>query len=401
MNDKKPSRLKGLITKRWWSALLWALAVVVIFRLVSAPSMMLHYVGKIFDILSPFFGGLIIAFLLYRPCDGIEQLLGKSKKPFWQKTARIWALVAVYLMFLGVLTVIVSVILPALVDAVRGLIENLPTYYANVLAFVEEHSAEGDVLASVDVQAIVNAGYEFLLSHLTVESVIGYLSDIISITGSLINVLLSLIISVYMLAGRDALLASGRRLGEAFLPERAVRIASRYTHKASDIFTRYIYSMMVDALCVCVLLIPGMYIAMHNVEHVAPLAFAIFVGLANIIPYFGAIISGVITVLVLLLNGEIGMAIFLAIYILVVQQVDSNLLQPRIFGQSVGIRPIYVLLAVTVGGGIAGFGGVLLGVPVVAVLKMLVTDWIAHRERLRREEEERDDTEANEGEETT
>ncbi len=389
MNDKKPSRLRGLIDRRWWAALLWALAVVVIFRLISAPSMMLHYVGKIFDILSPFVGGLIIAFLLYRPCNAIERLIRKAKAPFWQKTARAWSLVAVYLLFLGVIAVIVAVVLPALIEAIRGLIENLPTYYANVVKFLEEYSGEGAIFESVDVQEIVNGVYDFLLSHLTVESVIGYLSDIISITGSLINVLLAFIVSVYMLAGRDNLLAGGRRVGEAFLPERAVKLTSRYVHKASDIFTRYIYSMMVDALCVCVLLIPGMYIS--RIPY--PLAFAIFVGLANIVPYFGAIISGVITVLILLLNGEIGMAVFLAIYIVVIQQVDSNLLQPRIFGQSVGIRPIYVLFAVTVGGGIAGFGGVLLGVPVVAVLKVLLSDLIAYRTRVRREREEQTNNE--------
>ena len=397
MNEKKPSRLKGLIDRRWWSALLWAVAVVLIFRLISAPSVILHYIGKVFDMLSPFLGGLIVAFLLYRPCDAVERLIRKAKGAFWQKTARVWSLVVVYLLFLGMIAVIVAVIFPALIEAVRGLIENLPTYYANVLKFLEDYSGEGSIFESVDVQEVVNGVYAFLLSHLTVESVIGYLSNIISITGSLINVLLSFIISVYMLAGRDTLLASGRRIGEAFLPTRAVRLTSHYTHKASDIFTRYIYSMMVDALCVCILLIPGMYIS--RIPY--PLAFAIFVGLANIVPYFGAIISGVVTVLILLLNGEFGMAIFLAIYILVIQQVDSNLLQPRIFGQSVGIRPIYVLFAVTVGGGIAGFGGVLLGVPVVAVLKVLVSDLVAHRERIHRIQEECENEETEEGEDRT
>lgn len=397
MNEKKPFRLKGLVSRRWWSALLLVVAAVLAYRLISAPSLILHYIGRVFDILSPFFGGLIIAFLLYRPCDGIERLICKSKQPFWQKTARIWSLVAVYLLFLGVIALIVTVILPALIEAVKELINNLPTYYATVVAFVQENIGEGGALESVNVAEILDGVYSSLLSYLTVENVIGYLSNIISITGSIINVLLSFIISIYMLAGRDSLLASGRRIGESFLPERAVRLTSHYTHKASDIFTRYIYSMMVDALCVCVLLIPGMYIS--GIPY--PLAFAIFVGLANIVPYFGAIISGVLTVLILLLNGEFGMAVFLAIYILVVQQVDSNLLQPRIFGQSVGIRPIYVLFAVTVGGGIAGFGGILLGVPVVAVLKMLITDWVIHRERIHREREEQETNETGEGEETT
>jgi len=396
MNEKKPLRLKGLVNKRWWSALLLVVAAVLVYRLISAPSLILHYIGRVFDILSPFFGGLIIAFLLYRPCDGIERLIRKSKQPFWQKTARVWSLVAVYLLFLGVIALIVTVILPALVEAIKGFINNLPTYYATVVAFVQKNIGEGGALESVNVAEILDGVYSSLLGYLTVENVIGYLSNIISITGSIINVLLSFIISIYMLAGRDSLLASGRRIGEAFLPERAVRLTAHYTHKASDIFTRYIYSMMVDALCVCVLLIPGMYIS--GIPY--PLAFAIFVGLANIVPYFGAIISGVFTVLILLLNGGLGMAVFLAIYILVVQQVDSNLLQPRIFGQSVGIRPIYVLLAVTVGGGVAGFGGILLGVPVVAVLKMLVTDWVIHRERIRREREEQETNETGEGEES-
>lgn len=397
MNEKKPFRLKGLVSRRWWSALLLVVAAVLAYRLISAPSLVLHYIGRVFDILSPFFGGLIIAFLLYRPCDGVERLIRKSNRPFWQKTARVWSLVAVYLLFLGVIALIVTVILPALIEAVKELINNLPTYYATVVAFVQENIGEGGALESVNVAEILDGVYSSLLSYLTVENVIGYLSNIISITGSIINVLLSFIISIYMLAGRDSLLASGRRIGESFLPERAVRLTSHYTHKASDIFTRYIYSMMVDALCVCVLLIPGMYIS--GIPY--PLAFAIFVGLANIVPYFGAIISGVLTVLILLLNGEFGMAVFLAIYILVVQQVDSNLLQPRIFGQSVGLRPIYVLFAVTVGGGIAGFGGILLGVPVVAVLKMLITDWVIHRERIHREREEQESNETGEGEETT
>jgi len=89
----------------------------------------------------------------------------------------------------------------------------------------------------------------------------------------------------------------------------------------------------------------------------------------------------------LILNGEWGMAVFLAIYIVVIQQLDSNLLQPRIFGQSVGIQPIYVLLAVTVGGGLGGFLGILIGVPVTAVLKILVSDLITHMNRVRREKE--------------
>lgn len=382
--------MKGFINKRWWSALLWALAVVVLYRLVGDLNGIFRFVGRLVDILAPFVGGLIIAFLLYRPASALENLIAKGRAPFWKKTARAWSLLTVYLAFLGVIALIIAVILPVLIEAVTGLIRELPDYYDTAVAFVTAHSGEGGIFESVNVQEIVNGIYAFVSERLTVENIIGYLSNITDILGSLVDVLISFIISVYMLSGRESLLGSARRVAEAFLPARVVTLGAHYTHKASDIFTRYIYSMMVDAVCVCILLLPGMYIS--GIDN--PEAFAVFVGMANIIPYFGAIISGVFTVLMLLLSGgEFGMAVFLAVYIIVIQQLDSNLLQPRIFGQSVGIRPIYVLFAVTVGGGIAGFGGILLGVPAVAVLKILLADLIAHRKRVMREREE---TEARE-----
>ncbi|MBE6757641.1 MAG: AI-2E family transporter [Ruminococcaceae bacterium] len=384
MREPKEPRIKGLINKQWWSALLWALGVILLYKLVGDLSGLLRTIGKLASILAPFIGGLVIAFLLYRPVNAVENFLKKRRAAFWRRPARAWSLVLVYLLFLGVIALAIAVIVPVLVQAVTGLISSLPTYYTTAVNFVNKHSGEGGIFESLNLREVVNGVYNFVLNHLTVANVIGYLSGIISITGSLINVLISFIISVYMLAGRESLISTVSRVAGAFLPSRAARLSAHYTRKASDIFMRYIYSMLVDAVCVCILLIPGMYIS--GIPY--PLAFAVFVGIANIVPYFGAIISGAFSVLMLVLVGEWGMALFLAVYIIVVQQLDSNLLQPRIFGQSVGIQPIYVLLAVTVGGGLAGFLGILLGVPAMAVLKILISDLIAHRNRVRREKEE-------------
>ena len=383
MREPKEPRMKGLINKQWWSALLLVFASILLYKLVGDPRGLLQAIGKLMGILAPFIGGLAIAFLLYHPVNAVENFMKKRRAPIWHRPARVWSLVLVYLAFLGVIALVIAVIVPVLVQAVTGLISSLPTYYNTVVNFVNKHSGEGGIFESLNLGEVINVVYNFILDHLTVSNIIGYLSGIISFTGSLINVLISFIISVYMLAGRENLLSTVRRVADAFLPARAVRLGSHYSRKASDIFMRYIYSMMVDAICVCILLIPGMYIS--GIPY--PLAFAVFVGIANIVPYFGAIISGVFSVLMLILNGEWGMAVFLAIYIVVIQQLDSNLLQPRIFGQSVGIQPIYVLLAVTVGGGLGGFLGILIGVPVTAVLKILVSDLITHCNRVRREKE--------------
>ena len=105
-------------------------------------------------------------------------------------------------------------------------------------------------------------------------------------------------------------------------------------------------------------------------------ALGMLLGLLNMIPYFGALIGGAFCVLVALISGNFYGALFVAVYILVMQQIDANVIQPRIVGHTVGIRPIYVLLGITLCGGIFGFWGVFLGAPIIAVVQMFLTDWI-------------------------
>lgn len=373
--------MKGLITKRWWSALLLGAAVILLYKILSNIGTLWSGLGQLLGILAPFIGGFVVAFLLYRPVNAMETCFAKCRWKVIARPARVWSILLAYLALAGLVALALVVILPVVIQGVTGLINALPTYYTTLMAFLGDVDAQEGVLGSLNIPALLEGVYDFIRETLTVQNIIRYLSGLLSITSSFLNAVIALIISIYMLSGRERLLRTLRRLGEAFLPERLVRLCAHYSRKTADIFSRYMYSMLIDAFCVCLLLIPGLYIS--GIPY--PLAFAVFIGIANLIPYFGAIVSGSVSVLVLLLGGHPGMAIFLAVYILVLQQLDGNILQPRIYGQSVGIEPIYVLLAITVGGGIAGFTGMLIGVPVVAVVKMLVSDWIGHRNRVKKE----------------
>lgn len=372
--------MKSFLDRRWWSALLLVVAAIVAFKLLGSIGTAWRLILRFLDILSPFVGGFVLAFLLYRPCCAAERLFKKCKWTVIRRPARVWAVSLVYLVLLGVLALAVWGVVPLVIEGVTGLIKSLPVYYESAIAFVREHGGEG-LFALVDMQEIVDSLYTYVKEHFTVDNLLGYASGLMSITSSAASVLVAFIVSIYMLAGRESLFAGIRRVAEAFLPARITRLGSHYLHKTYDIFSRYVYSMLIDALCITVALIPGMYIS--GIPY--PLAFAILVGVANLIPYFGAIISGALCVLVLLLSGKFGMAIFLGVYILVAQQLDSNLLQPRLHGHSVGLKPIYVLLAITVGGGIGGFVGMLICVPVTAVLKELLNDYITYRNRIKTE----------------
>ena len=374
--------MKRQMNKRWWSMLLLGVLLILVFKLIDRIGTLWGWMTSLLNILTPFIVGFVVAFLLYRPSAALEGKIKNWKPKLFSKHARGWSLTVVYLGLTGVLVLIGWVIVPLFTQGVTGLIAALPGYYQNVNHFIATHKDESWV-AALNIPEVVEGVYAYIREHLTVENILGYLSGVVSITTSFLNVVIAFIISVYMLASRETLLHTIRHLASAFLRERTVRLAAHYSNKAADIFTRYVFSMLLDAVIIFVLVIPGLLIA--GVPY--PLAFALFIGVANFIPYFGATVSGVIVALVPLFNGHWGMAIFLALYVLVMQQIDGNLIKPRIFSQSVGIEPIYVLLAIILGGGIGGLVGMLIGVPVMAVLKILISDFLLHRDRLRRERE--------------
>lgn len=367
--------------RRWWQALLFAAAVLVLYKLIDNVDVLWSALGTLLSVLAPFIGGLLIAVLLGRPCAALERLCKKSRFRLFSRPARLWSILGVYIGLLGLLAVIISGVVPLAVQGVTGLLESLPAYLEHGKAFLDNVTQEDGPLAMLGMEGFLDDAMAFLRRMLTAENIMSYLSGLVSLTSSFVTVVLAFIISIYMLSGRESLLRTLRRLASALLPEKAVGLLAHYGKKSVGILTRYVYSMLLDALCICLVVLPGMYIS--GIPY--PLAFAVFVGVANLIPYFGAIISGAIAVLVLLLGGHWGMALFLAIYILVAQQLDGNVLQPRIYGQSVGLQPLYVLLAITVGGGLGGFVGMLIGVPVTAVLQMLVSDFLLHHERVKRE----------------
>lgn len=368
-------RFQGLT--KWLSVFLLAVAIIFVYKTFDNFGNITSFFGRLMGILTPFIIGFGLAFLLYAPCSKIEKQFLKSSKPLIKRFARPVSVTIVYLILFGLLALLFYIAIPALVNALVDFINSLPGYYANIMAFLEEYTKEGGLLENFNLEEKVQDIYQYLMSYLTVDRIMGYFKGVASFASSLLDILMALIISVYMLAGRESLIRAVKAVAGLAIPRRGMDFCSYYAHKISKIFYSYFYSQALDACIVGVLATIGLLIArLPN----AP-ALGMMLGFMNMIPYFGAIIGGVICVLVALLSGNLYGAIFVGIYILVMQQVDGNILQPRIVSNSVGIKAIYVLLAITVGGGFFGFWGIFLGVPVMAVLQMLLTDIINYRSR--------------------
>ncbi len=366
---------KGL--GQWFSLFLLGFSLIVVYKMFDSLAAIGTGIGKLFSILTPFVIGFVIAFLLHAPVNALDRWMLKRKGKFWKKAARPLSVTIVYLLTFGILALIFYLAIPILVRALVDFINMVPTYYRNVTDFLAEYTKPGGLLANFDIQQKVQELYQWVQSQLTVERILSYVQSVVSITSSLVDILLALVISVYMLLGRESLFCAVRSVSGTLMKDRTIDFIASYLRKIAKIFHSYARSQLLDALVVSVLATLGFLLArMPN-----PVALGIMLGLMNLIPYFGAIIGGVLAVLIALLSGNLYGALFIGIYILVMQQIDANIIQPRIVGQTVGIKAIYVLLGITVCGGLLGFWGVLLGAPVMAVVQMLLTDYIAANKR--------------------
>lgn len=359
---------------QWLTLFLLGLALIVVYKAFDSLGWIWTVFLRLFSILTPFVIGFVIAFLLFAPVNRIETFFRKRKATFFKKSARPLSVVIVYILALAVVVGLVYVVIPALVSALKDFINNVPTYYANVMSLLGQYTQPGGVLENFDIRGKINELYAFVQQYLTVERILSYVSSISQVTSSVVDGLMAVIVSVYMLLGRESLVSASKSVLGLIFKQRTMQTLSLYGHKTARIFYNYIYSQLMDALVVGVLATIGFLLArMPNAA-----VFGMLLGIMNMVPYFGALIGGVLSVLIMLLSGNLYGALFIAIYILVMQQIDANIIQPRIIGDNVGIRPIYVLLGITVFGGLFGFWGIFLGAPCIAVIRMLLTDYIQY-----------------------
>lgn len=246
---------------QWITMFLLGLALIVVYKAFDSLGWIWSSFLRLLSILTPFVIGFIIAFLLFGPVNRIEGFFRKRKPKFFQKAARPLAVIIVYVLALGLLAGLVYIVIPALIAALKDFIANVPAYYANVMSFLQQYTQSGGLLENFDIQGKINEMYALVQQYLTVERMLSYLSSISQVTSSVVDGVMAIIVSVYMLLGRESLVSACKSvLGLIFKP-RTMQSMSLYGHKTARIFYNYIYSQLIDALVVGVLATIGFLLA--------------------------------------------------------------------------------------------------------------------------------------------
>ena len=371
--------------KKRISWLLIALTVVIVYKMLDNFSNVTEWFGTFFRILKPFLAGLLISYILFMPCKKIEGALEKSKLKFVKKRARGLSVIATYIIFILIIIIIINCIFPILKESVVELVSNIPGYYETLVSKYKE--LPEDSVLKIDIikdkmTELSNIDMKQFLS-INNEKIIEYVKNIINIFSGIFDVFVSIIVSVYILLQRTTIMRFLRRFARAMFKKNTYEAVNKYFTKANEVFFTFISSQLLDAVIVGILTTVAMLII--KVKYAPLIGFTI--GLFNMIPYIGAIVAVGIGILITFITGGFGKAIAMAIVVIILQQIDANIINPKIIGVSLEVSPLLVIFSVTVGGAYFGIMGMFLGVPIAVVIKTILNDWIENKNKFRDEQE--------------
>jgi len=331
---------------------------------------------RFMDAMKPFFLGFAIAFILNRPCDFLRRSYGRV---LGERAARPLAVATSYLGVVAVIIALFSFVLPQVGESVSlfagrlsGYMTNLQLWANRVLAYFHAE----DVLATVDFTGLDAYLKQFLNGML--EVVGGTMGGLMAFTGNLMSVVVTLVLaivfSIYMLSGRDHLLRQCRRVLYAYLPRQWAERIHRVAKLSAVTFTNFVSGQLLEACILGGLCAAGMLFIQADY---APLI-GVIVGVSALIPVAGAYIGAGVSAFLLMMVSPVRALIFL-VFLVVLQQIEGNVIYPRVVGTSIGLPGLWVLTAVTVGGGLFGLLGIMLSVPMCSVLYALVRQDVARR----------------------
>lgn len=323
-------------------------------------------------LLSPLFTGLVIAFILNILLRVLENKLFAplNRYAVWRKIGRAVCVVLCYVLVILLIVLLVQFVVPEFVQNLTALGEALPDYLDTAEGWITEMSDRFNLNLSGTFLEDLELDWDSFTSKLG-----NWLSTLFpqvleltkSITNGVISFVVALVLSVYMLLNKEKLIRQIRKFCYAYFKKPRADRMCEVGSTANHIFHGFVAGQLTEALIFGSLCFAGMMIFGFSY----PLLISVVMGVMALIPIVGAFAGAIFAAFIILMQQGLGRALWFIIFITALQQVEGNLIYPRVVGKSVGLPGMWVLLVITVGGSIAGLPGMALGVPVASLLYAL------------------------------
>lgn len=336
--------------------------------------------SKFISALSPVAIGFIIAYILNILMSFYERhyFTKLASNKYVNKTRRPVCLIGAILTFSVIVTATTALIVPELVKCVSLLVAEIPPVIEKILKTDLVHKiipAETmNTLMAVDWQEHIASVVNVVTTGIGDAAGVLF-AAITSVFSLVVTAFLSVIFAIYLLIGKDRLTRQFEKIAKHYLPEKHTKRIKYVLTVTNDCFRKYIVGQCTEAVILGVLCALGMVVL--GIPYAGMIG--ALIGLTALIPIAGAYIGAGAGAIMILSVSPVKALIFI-VFIIVLQQIEGNLIYPKVVGKSMGLPSIYVLLAITVGGGLAGIGGMLLGVPIASVIYTLIKDDIDTKE---------------------
>lgn len=347
----------------------------IIFVLVNFEKI-LSILGYIINIFSPFIFGVIVAFVLNVLVNFIERkLFGKVKKKTWLKIKRPLSITISVVLVIFIIVFIMNLLIPQLKNSVSLFTDSLPTYKEDIINIMNKFNLEETTIKKV-------SNYLDNFGKVITDYIKGNSKDVITVTTevatSLIAIIskavIAIVFAIYIIAQKETLKRQFNKLMSAYLKPRTVNRINKYASMANTTFSNFVTGQCLEALIFGSLCFLGMLIL--RLPYATTIA--VLLGFTALIPVFGAFIGTFLGAFLILMISPIKAIIFV-VFILVLQQIEGNLIYPKVVGKSVGLPGIWVLLSVTIGASVGGILGMLIATPLCSLLYILLRQAVNDR----------------------
>ncbi|MCR4757741.1 MAG: AI-2E family transporter [Butyrivibrio sp.] len=358
--------------KRWVSYTIATCSAVVLYMLLSHFSVILDGINSIFGFIKPVVVGCVIAYIF----DPLSKLFEtsiykklKSEKTRWKlsvATAIIVIIAAVVLLFVA--------LIPQIVDSITTFVSNIGSYVESSQKLIEQfEKAHSNGILSSEFSGLANIVNKVLenIGGLFTDNMEGIVNSSVSAGKNVFDVVISFILAIYLLLDKRRIINGISRLMELILKEKTYKNSGEFFDKCNKILIRYISFDIIDGLIVGV--VNAIYMLIAGLPYAVLIS--VIVGITNLAPTFGPIVGAVIGGFILVLVNP-WYALWFLVFTIILQTVDGYILKPRLFGESLGVSPLMILISIILGGRLFGVVGILLAIPFAAIFDFIWKDFI-------------------------
>ena len=363
--------LKEIKNKVKDSIIVGTYIVVLAFLLLNIKEV-IKILDNIMIIINPIILALAMAFVLNILMKIFENkifcFLDKQKNAFLRNMKRTLSILSTFLFVIGMIVGITLFVIPQFIESLSTLIDAVPGYLNSFEKMVDSHLSSIEIMKVIQ-DSVIDAWREVLqvAGKLIGKSVTGILSVTVNITNMIFNFVVALVLAIYMLANKEKLILQSKKLLYASLKKDVVDKILEVGKLTNVTFSIFIGGQCTEAIILGILC----FIGMNIFRMPYALLISVLISVTSLIPVFGAFIGTIPAVFIILIISPIK-AIWFVIFIIVLQQLEGNIIYPKVVGSSVGLSAIWVMVAITIGGSAFGLIGMLIGVPTVSVIYQLV-----------------------------